>query len=199
MDTQSLLQIIAAQGYAIFFLLAMLEGPIVTAIAGFFAANGYFNIYIIIALATLADTIDDTILYCIGKFGKKTYLKRAKNKAHLGKEQFTKLKNTLEQHPFKGMAFVKTVPPFATPGIILLGTTKQHPGKLLVYSIVLSAIEKIIYASIGYFSGKSISFITQRVEYLQLSIPLIVITGGLIIYSTYKLHKHIAKKFKKNY
>lgn len=199
MDTQSLLQIIAAQGYFIFFLLAMLEGPIVTAIAGFLAASGYFNIYLIIFLATLADTIDDTILYCIGRFGKKTYLKKAKNKAHIGKEQFTKLKNTLEKHPFKGLAFVKTVPPFATPGIIILGTTKQHPLKLLIYSIFLSAVEKIIYASIGYFSGKSISYITKNVEYLQLAIPLVVLTGALIIYGSYKLHKYIATKMKKRY
>ena len=55
--------------YLILLPLSVIEGPIITVIAGFFATMGIFNPYLVYTIAVVGDIFGDTLAYGIGRWG----------------------------------------------------------------------------------------------------------------------------------
>ena len=66
----STLDIIISNGYLIFFLATLIEGPIATIIAGVGIGLGYYNFIIIFLIAITGDLIADVIYYFIGYYSR---------------------------------------------------------------------------------------------------------------------------------
>ena len=66
--------IIQSYGYIVFFLLSIVEGPIVTVIGAFLVSIGYMHLFPLYILAVLGDLVGDLIHYAIGVLGKKRFI-----------------------------------------------------------------------------------------------------------------------------
>jgi len=71
-DFASLVPWVINHGYLLFFIVAVIEGPLVTAAGGVAAALGYYNIYLIILLAVAGDVGGDFFYYSIGSLANKS-------------------------------------------------------------------------------------------------------------------------------
>lgn len=192
MDFSVIVDLIKSNSYFIIFLLMIIEGPFVTLIASLFANLGYFNVFIILFLSVLADLISDIFLFYLNKFDKNDYFKNKINRKKYGTKQIEHIKIKLIKHPFKSLFLIKFTPAIAAIGIIIFGTTTFKLPKFILYSTIISTINKIIYVSIGYFSGFSISYIVENMQYFQFLIPVFVIIVFSIIYIVNKkLSKNI--------
>jgi membrane protein DedA with SNARE-associated domain len=68
MDGEAIRALLQEQGLAILFVLALIEGPIVTVIAGALAGRGVFDPLAVLAVALAGDVAGDAALYAIGRF-----------------------------------------------------------------------------------------------------------------------------------
>lgn len=68
MDGEAIISLLQEQGLAILFVLALIEGPIVTVIAGALAGSGVFDPLAVLAVALAGDVLGDALLYGVGRF-----------------------------------------------------------------------------------------------------------------------------------
>lgn len=82
----------AKYGYFILFPISVIEGPIVTIVAGFLASLGLFNFFLVYFIVLAGDFSGDTGAYAIGRWGAKffqNYLKKHEEKITAAKEYFS--------------------------------------------------------------------------------------------------------------
>ncbi len=68
MNGEAIRALLQEQGLVILFVLALIEGPIVTVIAGALAGRGVFDPLAVLAVALAGDILGDVLLYAAGRF-----------------------------------------------------------------------------------------------------------------------------------
>ena len=67
--TDILVQLLQAHGLLLLFPMAVIEGPIVTVVAGWLARLGYFPLGWAMLILVVADLVGDSLLYGLGRAG----------------------------------------------------------------------------------------------------------------------------------
>lgn len=80
MDSSKIIYLCLHYGYPIIFLLVLIEGPIVTITSSFFAASGYFNVFMLYPVIVIADLLSDILWYFVGYFGREKIINRWGNR-----------------------------------------------------------------------------------------------------------------------
>ena len=63
--------------YLVIFPIAIFEGPIIIIITGFLVYLGVLNVFIAYAMLVIADSLGDSLYYCIGKYwGKSRFIRK---------------------------------------------------------------------------------------------------------------------------
>lgn len=70
LPTQHILELLRNHGLLLLLALAILEGPIVSVIAGWLVRLGYLQFASVVVVCIVADLIGDGLLYCIGRAAK---------------------------------------------------------------------------------------------------------------------------------
>lgn len=196
MNFSDLYTLISSNSYLILFILLVVEGPIITVIASFLASLEYFNVYLVFLLAILGDLITDIVLFYLGRANKKGFFKKRIKKNHIGKKQIEKIKTLLHEHPFKALFLVKITPGIAPVGLVLAGASKMKTSLFLSYTILISSINKVIYASLGFFAGVSVLYLIRNFDYIEYVIPLFIIFIVLVVYGIVKIKKSLSSELK---
>ncbi len=151
----------------------VLPGESLLLSAGFIAATGYLNIWLVIFIAFLAAVFGDNVGYALGKkYGPKIFVREQSfffDKQYIGDaEAFYKT------HGGKTVLLARFIPIVRTLAPILAGVGKMRYGTFLTYNLAGAAAWAASIGLIGYYSGKFIPGATQYI------VPIIV---GLIIIS----------------
>jgi len=184
--------------YAVIFLLMIVEGPVTTVVASFLSSQGVFSIFLVFLLAVLGDVIADIVLFYLGRSSKHKYFDKTKKKKHVGKKQIAKVKKRLEKKPFTTIFIIKATATLATLGLMIVGSSNMKITSFTAYSIVASAINKIIYSIIGFFAGLSFVTFLRTNEFAQFTLPLGILFLIIIVAAVLRVRKHITKLVKKS-
>lgn len=68
MEMEAIRALLQEQGIALLFVLAVVEGPVATVVAGALAAAGLFDPLAVLAVALAGDLVGDVLLYMLGRF-----------------------------------------------------------------------------------------------------------------------------------
>lgn len=173
-------------GYFLIFLGILIEGPIINTAAGFLSSQGFFNAWIIIAIATGANFLGDLLHYTGGYYLGNKLIKK--------KESSERLVRLLHSNLWKSIILVKVTPPLSTPGLVIAGALKVPIWRFAFVSLFICLPLALFYTGIGYFSG---SIIGKVLTYLKIGqwILFFAIIFFIIAYFLYKrLDQEIAKK-----
>lgn len=168
-------------GYLIFLPLAVIEGPIVTIVAGFLASLGYFNALAIYALAILGDLIGDTVYYVLGRRGNEYLLKR-KRFLWINIEQLKALTNHFDQHLGKSIILGKWTHFVGAPILIAAGMARVSFKKYILFNIIGTAPKIFVFLIIGYYFGQAYKRIDFYLEYAGAIIFFIIILIAIIYF-----------------
>lgn len=152
----------------------LVEGPIVTYVAGFSYSLGFFNIYTLLILSILGNFLGDLIYFFIGRFSKKSFIDKYLNKL-FKVNRMTKIKIYLQENPWKMLSLIKLTPPLPTPGLILTGTTNISTIKFFFYSFVISTIYSIVILFIGFYSGKAFNLLFVYIKNSEFWIAIVIL------------------------
>jgi membrane protein DedA with SNARE-associated domain len=193
---QQTLMWVIAHGYLIIFLVMCVEGPVTTAAAGFAAALGYFNPWIILSISILGDLIPDSFYYAVGYFGRGPVVEKAARYFGLNQARADRIELKLREHFGKTMVALKLTPVVPTFGFMLVGYLRLSFIKFTKYSSAVTVPKSITFLVLGYFFGRLYD-INQYLHYAEIFFPImvIVILGGIIIYN--KISARIANKLEK--
>jgi len=172
--------------YAIIFLIIFMEtgfvftpflpGDSLLFVSGTFASSGFFNIYLLFFLLSIAGILGDTINYWIGNyFGEKVFSK------FINQKHFERTKLFFQKHGKKTIVLARFVPIVRTFAPFVAGIGKMKYSTFLFYNVVggISWVGAFLFA--GYFFG-NINFVKEN---LSIIILLIVVVSFIPVIVDY--------------
>lgn len=169
----------------LFFLICLVEGPVVTYIGGFLSFLNYFDFMMILFLSFLGSFIADVVIFYIGRGGRKSFigdsLSRLVRRCDSGKVS-DKVRRLFRTHPFKLLFLIKFVPGFSVPGVLYMGGHMDSKFKFMIYSLFFSLAHATLFAVLGFFTGSSLNTFLVYFNYGKYILPASVIVLGIVIY-----------------
>ena len=144
--------LLAHYGYLVFFLVVIAEGPIATIIGAFVASQGYFDIYVVYAIAVVGDLFGDLTYYGIGRLGRVGTLARIWPLLGITGHRLVRAARYFEQHGAKTLFFAK----YTQTGIVILpasGAARMPVRKFLWYNLLGTLPKALVFLLVGYFFG----------------------------------------------
>jgi membrane protein DedA with SNARE-associated domain len=175
--------------YEALFPVAVLEGPIISIIAGFLVSRGHLALIPALLVVFMGDVISDTVFYILGRGGRHMieYLKFL----HISPARLEKLENQFASSPWKTMIVGKVSYGLGTVFMVAGGASHMSFKKFLEYILSLNIIRSSILLAIGFYFGKVAIHIGPTYLKYYIIAVIILIPSGYIVYN--KIFKKYAK------
>lgn len=176
--------------YGILFPLAIVEGPILAVIAGFFCTEGYLNLFIVYPIIVLGDIIGDTIIYMFGRWGVPGFLKKILYALGLKTEKMEKARVYFDSNPKKTISLSKITPGVGIGGIYLAGNARIPYAQFLRICLVTSALQYVVYLGIGLLFGSAYQQISHYLNFFA-AFAIIALLSVILFYIVKSILKKI--------
>lgn len=151
--------------YFLLFPAAVIEGPIVTILAGFLASLDYFNLIVAYIIVVLADNVGDSLYYIIGRWGGRRFIDGWGRYLGISPERVVKIENHFENHPGKTLIIGKLTQVASFPTLVASGIANMPFKKFLWYTAIATMIKSFLLLVIGYFFGTAYATIDKYLNY----------------------------------
>ena len=180
------------------FIGSVFPGGTLIYLAGFFAEQGYFNVYDVIIFATLGAIIGDYSGYALGRWGGKFI-----EKNNIIKPKYmAKGQEFFDKYGAKSIFWGRFIG--ATRAFIpfTAGTAKMKQTTFFIWNTTGAIFWAIIHVVLGYFSGNLVAEIFRRWSH-KLSLVIYIAISIFAIYFLFtrlirKKHLHFITEFKKS-
>ncbi len=197
LELPALSALLIQYGYIGVFAGVVVGGEILLLAAGFLAAQGYFNVFLVILLATVAVLLVDIVWYFLGRFGEKALVARLQKVLIGKKEKAIGLDQLLKENASKTILLVRFVYGVRAMVLILAGALKMNFGKFLLLNAIGSFVWATVMTLLGYFFGESWQVLRQYVQNGVLFMTLIFVIGLIIVFIVMFLKKQLFKVVEK--
>jgi len=184
---------IMAHGYALMFAAMLIEGPVVTAAASFAAAQGFFNIWIVLTIAIAGDLVADVVYFSIGYFTNLALIEKYGARFGMPPERREKIRSLIHRHAAKTIIAIKLAPFIPALGLMIVGTTRMSIRKFALISVLITLPKVLLFMGLGYYFGHLYEEIAAYADYGQYIILAAVLAIVIIRYFYQKLSEYVAK------
>ena len=191
------LQWVIAGGYFLTFAGMFMFGPIIISAAAFAAALGYFNIWLVFAIAVFGELAADLILYSIGHFSRVTVIEKYGHYFGLSKTKMENLEKLFHSHPFKTLLAIKLAPVIPVPGLMLVGSMHMSVKKFTLINFLIAFLRAVIFIIIGYYFGQIYDSLAHYVKNAGYILFAGIIAAIGIFYAYKKITEKISGKLEK--
>jgi membrane protein DedA with SNARE-associated domain len=160
--TQSLIDALTSHGLIIVFVTMIAESAcipipseVVVPFGGLLAAEGHTHLWMVIAVATVANLIGATIAYVVGLYGGRALFVRYGKYVGVRKHHIEKADRYFERRGDVTVFFTRMMPGVRTFISLPAGIAKMPVVKFLVYTLLGSIPWNIGLAYLGYGAGKA--------------------------------------------
>jgi len=189
-----LVEFLKIHGYWFLLVLMILEGPMITYIASFCAAMGFFNIYLIWIISILGNQLPDLGYYLLGRNMRFKTIDKILLFLRLTPKKIRWLEKHLKNHAIKTIIIIKLVPIFPGAGLFLTGFMKVPFKKFFKASFTVDFIACTTITILGFYSGIAINEMSKIFKTTTFIIPL----GIILIVIFYFVLKIVTKKIAGN-
>jgi membrane-associated protein len=181
-------------GYFFIFVAMVIEGPIITAAAAFAAALGYFNIFVIVALAVLGDLVGDVVYYYIGYFGRVRFVEKYGHHVGLTERRLKHLERLIRKHPKKTVTAIKLAPLLATPGLMMIGATRMPVVRYSAMAFLVALPKVALFSFLGFYFGHAYDRFSQIFESGEYFILIAIALTVVAFYAYKKISTAVANR-----
>ena len=174
--------------YFALFPLAVIEGPIITVIAGFFASLGYINFFLAYGVVVAGDLVGDAFLYGIGRFGGRKFVDRWGRFIGVREKEIASVENQFQKRSAKILFIGKLLHGVGGTFLIAAGMVRMPFGQYIFYNFLATLVKSFILLLIGFFFGSAFASINSTLEKIGL-FSIAIATLTLIIYFFYARKK----------
>ncbi len=172
--------------------LALLEGPIIALVVGFFVYMGYLSAIPAYLVMIMGDFFPDSLYYAIGRYGKKEVLiRKYDTKSKLISRHFPFLEKIWGEHTMKTMFVSKLAYGFSIPLLISAGLVRVPYWKFVWQALVVTLFQYGLLMFIGFALGHS--YLTA-IPYIKDVGVIIAVIAVLIIIGYFMVQRYMRKK-----
>jgi membrane protein DedA with SNARE-associated domain len=162
-------------GYWVFFAGIFLEsfglptpGETLLVVGGILAAQGHFNILLIMAIGFISAVLGDNVGYAIGFFGGRRLCVKHGKYLFLNEARLRKLEMFFEKYGSEIVIVARFISGLRQFNGIIAGIGKMRWRKFLFYNIIGAALWVVSWAGMAYLAGnqaKDLAHAFKRLEY----------------------------------
>lgn len=190
LSADTLVHLLELYGYLFLFVIAVVEGPIVTIIGAFLASLNFFNVFVVYAVAAGGDLFGDLVYYAIGRLGRTGALSGARHILGLADAELERFERYIARHGPKILIVAK----YTQTGLLALpasGAARMPIGRFLFYNALATLPKTLILVVVGYFFGYAYRSIDGYFAKAS-----VLIFAMLCIAAAYMLvHRHLRIKY----
>lgn len=161
--------------YFALFPLAVLEGPIITIIAGFFSSLGFINFFGAYAVIVAGDLAGDVLYYVAGRVGGRRFIDKWGRYLGVGERQVESLEKQFSQRGDKLLFIGKMSHGVGGAFLVAAGIIKMPFNKFLSANFLATLLKSMLLLLVGFYFGQAYATINSYLE------KITVITVGLAL------------------
>jgi membrane protein DedA with SNARE-associated domain len=171
--------------YLAIFPLAVIEGPILTIICGFFASLGHLNLWLAYVIIVAGDVTGDALHYLFGYVAGERLVTRWGKRFGLSDERIIKIEKLFAEKGIRVLFFGKLTHGIGGAFLVTAGIVKMPFKKFLWVNTIGTAVKSLILLIIGYYFGQAFTTIDsylQKTAILFVGIALIVVVVHILYF-----------------
>ena len=181
MDHSLLIELLHTYKYWVLFPLALLEGPFLALVSGFFVSEGYFTFLPAYLILIVGNAVPDALYYFLGRYSRGSRLESfAARKIGLTKDRVKAVEHLWEKHTFKLMFLSKWALGITAPLLLLGGFSNITFKKYFFAAAVVSFVNYSILLTVGFYAGQSYALIAKYIEYGGILIAVTAVVAVLV-------------------
>jgi len=180
-----------AYSYFILFPLAVIEGPIISILAGFLASMGSLNIFIAYGVVAIGDLVGDSMYYAIGYWGRKKFIERWGRYIGITPKRTEQIENHFKKHSAKTLVAGKLSQGVGAIILVAAGISKMRFREFIWYNLLATLPKSLILLLIGYYFGRAYVEWNRYLSYTT----FVMIGATILLVAIYFIIKKIAKKY----
>lgn len=173
--------------YAILLPLAVIEGPIVTVVAGFLVTLGLMDIFLVYLIALAGDFIGDTIFYCVGRRGK-NFIHKHGHYIGVNKERLEQAKKIFTEKHTKAVVMSKVFHGVGSAGLVAAGFLAMPFRRYIKVCMLIALLQSAVFLFIGIVFGHAYLRIAEYMDLYASTVGIIVVVL-FILTAMYKIFK----------
>ncbi|MGB8621367.1 MAG: DedA family protein [Paracoccaceae bacterium] len=172
----------AIQGYGllILFPLAVLEGPIVTVIAAYFAQLGLMNVVGVYTVCVIADLAGDAALYGLGLWAPGRFPVRWLLWLGITQDRLARLEAHFRERGPRTLLLGKLTHSAGFAVLLAAGASRMRFATFLWYNLLATLPKTLLFVVIGYSFGAAYKAIDSYIFRGSLILLAALATGGAI-------------------
>jgi len=169
----SVLQLLQANGLLLLFPLAVIEGPIVTVVAGWLARLGYFPIGWAMLILVLADLVGDSLLYALGRSGPGALPQKWRLALGLSDARIARMSEHFGKHGGRTLIAAKLTHTFGFVVLVAAGASRMSFPAFLGFNLIGTIPKTLLFLLVGYAIGEAHVAIDHWIAQASLAIALL--------------------------
>ncbi len=141
--------------YVILFPLVIVEGPIITILAGFLASLGSLNLLICYPLIVIGDVVGDVIMYAQGRWGGKPAVEKWGHLFGIKPEIVGQLEEHFKKNPGKTLIWGKISHFLGGPVLIAAGMARMPLPEFIRFNLLGTLPKSLVLLLIGFYFGQA--------------------------------------------
>ena len=151
--------------YLILLPVTVVEGPIITVIAGFLASTGVLELFTAFAVVIVGDVIGDTLYYSIGRWGREKFVARWGKYIGLSLERVQKMEHQFEKRGKMILIWGKISHVFGAVILVSAGISKVKFKDFIFLNFIASLPKSALLLLIGFYFGQAYVRINKYFDY----------------------------------
>ena len=175
--------LVAKFGYGGIFLTMALESAaipipseVVLPFGGFLASGGQLNIWLVVAVATLANLAGSILIYLIGWHGGRALLDRYGKYIFIHQKEVSRMDHWLARHGSKAVFFSRLLPGVRTFSSLVIGAGRVRFSKFFFYTLFGSFLWNLPLAYAGFATGQNWDTLRPYFKKFELAIAVVLLT-----------------------
>lgn len=180
--------------YVILFPLVVVEGPIVTILAGFLASLGSLNFWICYPLIVVADMTGDVFMYAQGRWGGKPAVEKWGHLFGVSPEIIGRLEEHFKKNPGKTLIFGKLSHFFGGPVLIAAGMARMPLFKYIQFNFLGTIPKSFILLLVGFYFGQAYAKFDRFLTFAGFAAGALVVLYLIAFFTISKVSKKYLKE-----
>lgn len=170
-----------------------LPSELILPFAGYLAASGEFNLWLVFLASIIGSLIGSLISYWMGAYGGERFVRSFGKYLLLDEADLNWTEDWFRTQGEKVIFFARFVPVVRHLISIPAGIGKMDLKKFCVYTILGAAVWNMFLIWLGYYLGQNWRDVRKYSEYLSLAVAVFLVVAFVIFIWRHLKHKHFIK------
>lgn len=180
--------------YFVLFPVMVVEGPMITVIAGFLSSLGYLNIFVVYVVVVIGDLVGDSIYYAGGRWGRKRFVRRWGRYVGIRMERIMQLQEYFAKHKAKTLIVAKLSHAIGAPVLVAAGVANVPYWQFVGINFLAALPKSLVLLLIGFYFGKGYAKISEYLDYTALGTVALAALLIMLYLIKKKIHKNLSNK-----